>query len=337
MKDFAANLIFAVGVIVAVVIWYSYSNNFSGVIATKNEPAISQNLPPAVVITSPIVKTLVVDENLLKSSYCKNQHEDFLKEKSHSTLVAAREVNPGRYDIKCFVFPDLSDQIALENCLIGDVKKSAEASSMIDSVMCKAFLKIYQAYATDFLYPDDVDIKGLNQIALQRKIQAHLLKQMPNPALLKEMVQTLVTTYPNNFEAVKLYIKAVGFGQKPEIYADNGPLFPYLKKAYSLNPRDIEICEMYMYGLIQSANGDVKLLKAFPNVKDKSKVQALRYYYLAWAAWIREDRTQTLNNLEFAKALSKNDTRYTEAYEKVKNELNKPKSEGVFYLSLSVI
>ena len=349
MKDFAANILFAVGLVVAVIVWYSFSNNFSGEITAKPEfipsaasveaqiAATPQLTSATTTVAAVVSKTLSAEETFLRSGYCKGQHEELLEEKSHAKLVEDRKKDPDKYDVKCFDFPGLSDMTVVANCLVADQKKTPQASSVIDSVMCKAFLKVYQSYVTDFLYPDDVDLKSLNQEVLQRKIQAQLLKQNKNPQLMATMVQILVTSYPNDFEANKLYVKAVGFGQKPNVYAEGGPLHLYIQKAYSLNPRDIEIREMYMYGLIHSVNGDVKLLQVFPNVKEDSKLQALRYYYLAWAAWNKEDRVQALNNLEFAKSLSKNDARYTEAYEKVKNEVNRPKSEGVFYLSFSLI
>lgn len=359
MKDFAANILFAVAVVVAVIVWYGYTNNFSGVITAKDEyvpkasvvEAQSQVIPPPpplseVSQTPPppppplpeaVSKTLTAEETFLSSSYCKIQHEDLLKKKSHTELIEARKNDPNKYDIKCFSFAELGDQSAVQKCLIGNKKNKAEVNEVIESVMCKAFLKVYQAYVTDFLYPDDVDVKSLTQVVLQRKIQAQLLKQVKNPALMVSMLQTLITSYSNDFEALKIYVKALGFGQKPIVYADGGQLFPKLEQAYRLNPRDIEIREMYMYGLIHSENGDAKLLKTFPNVKEDPKLQALRYYYLAWAAWSKGDRTQALNNLEFAKSLTNNDPRYTEAYDKVKNETTMLKSEGVFYLSFSLI
>lgn len=359
MKDLAANLFFAVAVIAAVILWYGYTNNFSGVIVAKEEfvpkaevvaaqsqaippppplSEVSQTVPPPPPpLTEAVAKTLSAEEVFLSSSYCKIQHEDLLKKNTHTELVEARKDDPGKYDIKCFTFPDLGDQNVVDKCLIGNKKNTAQVNDVIESVMCKAFLKVYQAYVTDFLYPDDVDIKSLTQSVLQRKIQAHLLKQVKNPPLMVSMLQTLINSYPNDFEALKIYVKAVGFGQKPIVYAEGGQLFPKLKQAYKLNPRDIEIREMYMYGLIHSENGDAKLAKAFLNVKEDPKLQALCYYYLAWAAWSKGDRVQALNNLEFAKSLSNNDQRYTEAYEKVKNETNMPKSEGVFNLSFSLI
>lgn len=360
VKDLVANLFFAITIVVVVVLWYGYTNNFLGVIVAKQEfvpkaevvAAQSQAIPPPpplseVSQTPPpppppplaevVSKTLTTEEIFLSSSYCKIQHDDLLKKKSHTELIEARKNDPGKYDIKCFSFPELGDQNALEKCLIGNKKNTAQVNEVIESVMCKAFLKVYQAYVTDFLYPDDVAVKSLTQSVLQRKIQAHLLKQIKNPALMLSMLQTLIASYPNDFEALKIYVKALGFGQKPIVYAEGGQLFPKLEQAYKLNPRDIEIREMYMYGLIHSENGEAKLLKTFPNVKEAPKLQALRYYYLAWTAWNKGDRIQALNNLEFAKSLSNNEQRYTEAYDKVKNETNMPKSEGVFYLSLSLI
>lgn len=358
MKDLVTNLLFAVAVVVAVILWYSYSNNFSGVVTAKEEfipkaevvaaqsqaippppplSEVSQTPPPPPPPLAEAAKTLTAEETFLNSSYCKMQHDDLLKKKSHAELIEARKNDPGKYDIKCFTFPELGDQNALEKCLVGNKKNTVQVNEVIESVMCKAFLKVYQAYVTDFLYPDDVDVKSLTQSVLQRKIQAHLLKQVKNPALMASMLQALIASYPNDFEALKIHVKAVGFGQKPIVYAEGGQLFPKLEQAYKLNPRDIEIREMYMYGLIHSENGDAKLLKAFPNVKEDPKLQALRYYYLAWAAWSKGDRIQALNNLEFAKSLSNNDSRYTEAHDKVKNETNMPKSEGVFYLSFSLI
>lgn len=349
MKDLAANLLFAVGVVVAVIIWYGFSNNFSGQLSPElqNIPmasgpsaqitAVPLPLSATTAVATAVSKTVKPEEVFLRGGYCKGQHEELLEEKSHAQLVEARKIDPDKYDAKCFDFPGLSDASTVSNCLIGDKKKNQQANAVIDSVMCQAFLKVYQSYVTDFLYPDDVDIKSLNQQVLQRKIQAQLLKQSRNPQLLAEMVKSLVTSYPNDFEAIKLYVKAVGFGQKPEVYAEGGPLYPYIEKAYNLNPRDLEIREMFMYAVIHSANGDSNLLKKFPNVKEDKNLQALRYYYMAWAAWNKEDRTQALNNLEFAKSLSGNDARYTEAYEKVKNEMNPPKSDGVFYLSFSLI
>ncbi|AZZ37157.1 hypothetical protein CIK05_10260 [Bdellovibrio sp. qaytius] len=337
MKDFAANILFAVGLVVAVVIWYGFSNNFSGTLKPNAEYTAkveAANPPQPAPVSS---KTLTPEETFLRSAHCKSQHDELLKEKSHAALVAARKNNPKRYDIACFNFQGLSNQTVVQNCLVGDAKKTTKESEAAEAVMCKAFLKVYQSYVTDFLYPDDVDIHSLTQVDLQRKIQAQLLKQVSNPKLMLAMVQALVQSYPNDFEALKLYVKALSFGQKPNVYAEGGVLFSYIEKAYSLNPHDIEIREMYMYGLIHSENGDVKLLKVFPNVKEDPSLQALRYYYLAWAAWNREDRTQALNNLEFAKSLSNNDARYSEAYEKVKNEANKPKADGVFYLSFSLI
>jgi len=359
VKDLVTNLLYAIAVVAVVILWYGYTNNFSGVITAKEEfipkaevvaaqsqaippppplSEVSQTVPPPPPPLAEVVsKTLSAEEVFLSSSYCKTQHEDLLKKKSHTEVIEARKNDPGKYDIKCFTFPELGDQKVVEKCLVGNKKNTAEVNEVIESVMCKAFLKVYQAYVTDFLYPDDVDVKSLTQAVLQRKIQAHLLKQVKNPVLMVSMVQTLIASYPNDFEALKIYVKAVGFGQKPLVYAEGGQLFPKLEQAYKLNPRDIETREMYMYGLIHSENGDAKLLKAFPNVKEDPKLQALRYYYLAWAAWSKGDRVQVLNNLEFAKALSNNDQRYTEAYDKVKNETTMPKSEGVFYLSFSLI
>lgn len=361
MKDFAANILFAVALIVAVIIWYGYSNNFTGSITAKDEyipkaenlgnpnfvppppskdgtlmadPALAPTTSAAVAVVS---KTLSQEEAYLRGSYCKTQQEALLKEKSHEAMVANRKANPDKYDVTCFNFPGLTDVNAVANCLIGDKKSSAAVSSVTDSVMCKAFLKVYQSYVADFLFPDDVDVKSLTQEILQKKIQAQLLKPVKNPQLMNEMITTLVKSYPNDFDSLKLYVKAVGFGQKPDVYAEGGPLFSYIQQAYKLNPRDIEIREIYMYGIIHSANGDSKLLQIFPNVKEDPRLQALRYYYLAWAAWNKEDRVQALNNLEFAKSLAAGDARYSEAYEKVKNEANKPKAEGVFYLSFSLI
>lgn len=333
MKDFAANIFFAVGLIVVVIIWYGFSNNFSGEVKMKPE-----YLPVTTAAVSVAVsKTLTAEETFLRGGYCKGQHEEFLGEKSHAALVAARKNDPDKYDVKCFDFPGLSDASVVANCLVGDKKQSAQASSVIDSVMCRAFLKVYQSYVTDFLYPDDVDIKSLSKEILIRKIQAQLLKPNKNPQVMASLLQVLVTSYPDDFEANKLYIKAVGFGLKSNVYAEGGPLHLYIQKAYSLNPRDVEIREMYMYALIHSANGDAKLAQVFPNTKEDANLKALRYYYLAWAAWNKEDRVQALNNLEFAKSLSKNDPRFAEAYEKVKDETNMPKSEGVFNLSFSLI
>lgn len=360
LKDFAANILFAVGLIVAVIIWYGYSNNFSGEITAKDEyipkaeslgnPAFvppppsadgtlmqDPALTPSASITAVVSKTMSAEEAYLRGSYCKTQHDALLKEKSHEVMVANRKTNPDKYDVTCFNFPGLTDAKAVANCLVGDKKASAAVSSVTDSVMCSAFLKVYQSYVADFLFPDDVDVKSLTQEILQKKIQAQLLKPNKNPQLMSEMVTTLVKSYPNDFDSLKLYVKAVGFGQKPDVYAEGGPLFNYIQQAYKLNPRDIEIREMYMYGIIHSANGDSKLLQIFPNVKEDPKLQALRYYYLAWAYWNKEDRVQALNNLEFAKSLAAGDARYSEAYEKVKNEANKPKAEGVFYLSFSLI
>lgn len=359
MKDLAANLFFAVAVVVAVVLWYGYSNNFSGVIVAKEEfipkaevvAAQSQAIPPPppisdVAQTPPppppplqeaVSKTLSAEETFLKSPYCKTQHDDLLKKKTHDEIMNARKTDPQIYDIKCFTFPELGDVSVVQKCLIGNKKLKANIGEVIESVMCKAFLKIYQAYVTDFLFPDGVDIKSLPQEVLQRKIQAHLLKQVKNPQLLLQMAQTLIASYPNDFEALKVYVKVLGFGHKPAQYVEGGALYHHLEKAYGLNPRDIEIREMYMYAIIHSPDGNTKLLKKFPNVKEDPKLQALRYYYLAWAAWNNNDRVQALNNLEFAKSLSNNEQRYTEAYDKVKNETNMPKSEGVFYLSFSLI
>ncbi len=357
VKGLAANLFFAIAVVVVVIVWYSYTNNFSGVIVAKEEfvpkadfvAAQSQAIPPPpplseVAQTAPppplpevVSKTLSAEETFLKSSYCKIQHDDLLKKNSHAELIEARKNDPGKYDIKCFTFPESGDLSVVDKCLIGNKKNTAQVNEVIESVMCKAFLKVYQAYVTDFLYSDDIDVKSLTQSVLQRKIQAQLLKQVKNPPLMVSMVQTLIASYPNDFDALKIYVKALGFGQKPIVYAEGGKLFPKLKQAYKLNPRDIEMREMYMYGLIHSENGEAKLLNAFPNVKEDPKLQALRYYYLAWASWSKGDRIQALNNLEFAKSLANNDQRYTEAYDKVKNETNMPKSEGVFYLSFSLI
>lgn len=326
MKDFAANIFFAVAAVVAVIIWYGLSNNFSGTITAKPEYKVQVMPPPP-----------LAEVAFLSSPYCKNQHIDLLKMKSHEDIVSARKNDPQKYDIKCFTFPELGDPAVVEKCLVGNKKMSAAVGEVIESVMCKAFLKIYQSYVTDFLYPDNVEIKSLSKEVLQRKIQAQLLKQVKNPQLLLQMAQTLIVTYPNDFESLKIYVKALGFGQKPAVYAEGGVLYLHLAKAYSLNPRDIEIREMYMYAIIHSADGNTKILKTFPNVKEDPKLQALRYYYLAWSAWNNGDRVQALNNLEFAKSLTNNDARYTEVYDKVKNETTMLKSDGVFYLSFSLI
>ncbi len=327
MKEVARNILFAIAVIATVVLWYGFSNNFTGVIADNSE-AVPKTTPA-------LSNTASSQEDFLKSAYCRAQHEDLLEKKSYPEIIEARKNNPQKYNVKCFMVNESVDRATLERCLLG-VKNSVIAGN-IESLMCEAFLKIYQTYVTDFLYPDGVDIRSLPQAALQRKIQAQMLKQNKNPQLMLSMTEALIQLYPNNFEALKVYIKALGFGQKPSVYAEGGPLFSYLVKAYGLNPRDLEIREMYMYALIHSADGEAKLLKTFPNVKEEGKLQALRYYYLAWAGWNKGDRTQALNNLEFAKALSNNDPRFSEAYDKVKDQMNVPKAEGVFYLSFSLI
>lgn len=359
MKEVLRSLLFAFGVIAIVVVWYSFSNNFTGVITRRDElnpsaemvlqqsqmgvatPEIDKDQivrPPAAPGTSGslvIPKAVSEKDVFLRSAVCRAQQDDFLKRKTHSEIIASRKNNPDLYDIKCFMVNESVDLNTLVTCLSG--KKSAAISGAIESVMCQAFLKVYQTYVVDFLYPDDVDVKSLSQSVLQKKIQAQLLRQNKNPQLMLAMTQTLLESYPNDFEALKIYIKALGFGQKPEVYAEGGPLFNHLVKAYSLNPRDLEIREMYMYALIYSPDGEAKLLKTFPNVKEDGKLQALRYYYLAWAGWNKGDRTQALNNLEFAKSLSNNDPRFVEAYDKVKDQLNVAKAEGLFYLSFSLI
>lgn len=324
MKEVARNILFAIAVIATVVLWYGISNNFSGVITNEGEAQVTS-----------VAHTPSSKEAFLQSAHCKAQHDDLLKRKDYAAIVQARKNNPQKYDVKCFMVNESVDVGTLERCLLG--ANNSTVTETIETLMCQAFLKVYQSYVTDFAYPDDVDVKSLSQIVLQRKIQAQMLKPDKNPQLMQAMMQTLIETYPNNFEAIKVYIKALGFGQKPSVYAEGGPLFSYLVKAYALNPRDLEVREMYMYALIHSADGEVKLLKVFPNVKEDGKLQALRYYYLAWAGWNKGDRTQALNNLEFAKSLSKNDPRFSEAYDKVKDQMNIPKAEGLFYLSFSLI
>lgn len=337
MKEVARNILFAIAVITTVILWYGFSNNFTGVITNNSEivPTKADVTVAETKATSGLSNTVSSQEDFLQGAYCRAQHDDLLKRKSYAEIVEARKNDPQKYDVKCFMVNESADIATLERCLLG--VKNAAVSESVEAIMCQAFLKVYQTYVTDFLYPDNVDIKTLPQAVLQRKIQAQMLKRNKNPQLLLVMTQTLLALYPNSFEALKIYIKALGFGQKPEVYAEGGPLFPHLVKAYSLNPRDLEIREMYMYALIHSTEGEAKLLKTFPNVKEEGRLQALRYYYLAWAGWNKGDRTQALNNLEFAKSLSNNDPRFTEAYDKVKDQMNVPKSEGLFYLSFSLI
>ena len=337
MKEVARNSLFAIAVIAAVVLWYGFSNNFTGVITDNSEvvsakPDITVTAAEA---TSALTNTISSPQSFLHSPYCRTQQDDLLKRKFYAEIVEARKNDPQKYDVKCFMVNESVDVVTLERCLIGT--KTSTLNENIESLMCQAFLKVYQTYVTDFLYPDDVDVKSLPQAALQRKIQAQMLRQNKNPQLMISMTEVLIQSYPNNFDALKVYIKALGFGQKASVYAEGGPLFPHLIKAYSLNPGDLEIREMYMYALIHSIDGEAKLLRIFPNVKEDGKLQALRYYYLAWAGWNKGDRTQALNNLEFANSLSNNDPRFSEAYDKVKDQMNVPKSEGVFYLSFSLI
>lgn len=337
MKEVARNILFAIVVIAVVVLWYGFSNNFTGVIVDNSEvvPAKADVTVAVTEATSALTNTLSSQQSFLQSTYCRAQQDDLLKRKSYAEIVEARKNDPQKYNIKCFMVNESADVATLERCLVGT--KNSTLNENIESLMCQAFLKVYQTYVTDFLYPDDVDVKSLPQATLQRKVQAQMLKQNKNPQLMLAMIEALIQSYPNDFEALKIYIKALGFGQKPSVYADGGPLFSHLVKAYGLNPRDLEVREMYMYALIHSADGEAKLLKVFPNVKEDGKLQALRYYYLAWAGWNKGDRTQALNNLEFAKSLSNNDPRFSEAYNKVKDQMSVPKTEGVFYLSFSLI
>lgn len=326
MKEVLRNLLLATAVIAVVVVWYGFSNNFSGVIAgSEAEPK-----PEVVAEASGLTQ-----KDFLQSPHCKDQHDDLLKKKSYKEIVDARKNNPQKYDVKCFMVNELVDVATLQCCLLGT--KNAAVADNVETLMCEAFLKVYQTYVTDFLYPDSADIKSLPQVALQRKIQAQMLRPSKNSQLMLSMTESLIQTYPNSFDALKIYIKALGFGQKPAVYAEGGPLFSHLVKAYSLNPNDLEVREMYMYALIHSQDGGAKLLNVFPNVKEEGRLQALRYYYLAWAGWNNGDRTQALNNLEFAKSLSNNDPRFSEAYDKVKDQMNVPKAEGLFYLSFSLI
>lgn len=326
VKEVARNIFLATSVIAVVVVWYGFSNNFTGVIADHEGEQKPQNT---------VELSVHSQKDFLQSSHCKDQHADLLNRKSYKEIVEARKNNPQKYDIKCFMVNESVDVATLQRCLLG--AKNTAVADNVESLMCEAFLKVYQTYVTDFLYPDSVDIKSLSQTALQRKIQAQMLRPNKNPQLMLAMTEALIQTYPNSFDALKIYIKALGFGQKPSVYAEGGPLFSYLVKAYGLNPNDLEVREMYMYALIHSNDGETKLLNVFPNVKEEGKLQALRYYYLAWAGWNKGDRTQALNNLEFAKSLSNNDPRFSEAYDKVKDQMNVPKAEGLFYLSFSLI
>lgn len=359
LKEAARNIFFAVAVIAVVVLWYGISNNFSGVITAKDEfkpsaetlknqlqseqaPALDAGEVAATTTTVSATEQAVVSQPLsaheiyLQSALCRSQHDDLLAKKSYAEIVQERKANPQRYDVKCFMVNESVDQSILQRCL-GESAATGLTGDQVREVMCQAFLKVYQTYVTDYRFPDSLDVKSLPQEVLQKKIQAQLLKHVKNPNLLLAMTKTLIESYPNDFDTLKVYIKALGFGQRPQMYAEGGPLFKYVVRAYGLNPRDLEMREMYMYALIHSADGEKKLLQVFPNVKEDGKLQALRYYYLAWAGWNKGDRTQALNNLEFAKSLSNNDARYSETYDKVKDEINVPKAEGLFYLSFSLI
>lgn len=335
MKEAARNIFFAVAVLTLVIIWYGFSNNFTGAITAQGE-AITSEIDQKKQIVSVTATTQGPQEIFLRGNYCRSQHDDFLKIKSHAEIVELRKNDPLKYEVKCFMVNESVSLATLEQCLLGK-KGAASINESIESVMCQAFLKVYQAYITDFLYLDNVDIKSLSQNILEKKIQAQLLRQVKNPQLMQAMTQQLLASYPNDFDSLKICIKALGFGHNPAVYAEGGTLYPHVIKAYGLNPHDLEIREMYMYGLIHSAEGEAKLLKIFSNVKEGGGLQALRYYYLAWAGWNKGDRAQALNNLEFAKSLSNNDPRFTEAYDKVKDPLKPLKAEGIFYLSVSLI